>query len=138
MRFRFIELIVLLNLLSLNLFSQSYTLKQNIVHISECAHPQNGFVLTGKTTTENANSDSFSLDINSRLFKWTDNKGTSTQKIYNYQSKSTDLKTQCFFATESNSIRITSNQQKDAVIEIICLIKERWYCLSYLCTITNF
>ncbi len=126
-------------LFSFSAFSQSYryTLKQNIVQISDCANPKEGFILTGSTISKNANNDSFFLNIDNDSFAWTDNKGTSNNKIYNFKSKSTALNTQYVFATESNLIRITTNHQKEAVIEIICLLNNQWKCLSFLCNVVN-
>lgn len=126
-------------LFSFSAFSQSYryTLKQNIVHISDCANPKEGFILTGNTISKNANSDSFYLNVDNDSFTWSDNKGTSNNKIYNFQSRSTALNTQYVFVTESNLIRITTNHQKEAVIEIICLLNNQWECLSYLCKVIN-
>lgn len=124
---------LLLNSVSFYLIAQTYTLKQNIVHVSECGNPKNGFILTGKTVTHSANNDSFSLDLKNQLFCWTDNKGTSKNKIYNLKSKSSDLNTQYVFMTEYNLVRITTNHEKEAVIEIICSINNGWQCLSFLC-----
>lgn len=120
-------------------FSQpiNYSLKQNIVQWSECDNPQNGFILTGKTVTRTANNDSFILNTNKEVFSWNDNKGQSENKIYHFQSKNSDLNIQYVFLTEHNSIRITTNKYKEAVIEIVCLINSKWYCLSYLCQETT-
>ncbi|NEW84873.1 MAG: hypothetical protein GZ094_21235 [Mariniphaga sp.] len=118
-------------------FSQTfnYTIKQNIVKISECDNPKNGFVLTGKTITKTANNDYFLLDTGKTIFMWNDNKGLSNHKIYNFQSKTSNINVQCVFFTEHNLIRITSNQQNEAVIEIVCQINNQWNCLSYLCDV---
>ena len=115
-------------------FSQAfnYILKQNIVKISQCDHPKNGFRLTGGTVSRSANNDSFTLDMSKELFIWTDNKGTSKNKIYNFKSQTSSINVQYVFNTEYNLIRITTNQKKEAVIEIICLINNEWKCLSFL------
>ncbi len=115
--------------------SQSYSLKQNKVMVSECDNPRNGFVLTGKTIQKSANNDKFILDVTGKLFYWNDSKGNSKNQIYNFQSKVANSRNQYVFNTTSNAIRITTNQNKEAVIEIICLINNDWYCLSYLCTV---
>lgn len=120
-------------------FSQpiNYSLKQNIVQWSECDNPQNGFILTGKTVTRTANNDSFILNTNKEVFSWNDNKGQSENKIYHFQSKNSDLNIQYVFLTEHNAIRITTNKYKEAIIEIVCQINSKWYCLSYLCQETT-
>jgi len=135
MKFKIILQLLLINSFSFYAFSQScnYTLKQNIVKASECDNPKNGFILTGKTVSHSANNDSFVLDINKEFFIWTDNKGTTKNKIYNFKSKTTSLNTQYVFMTEYNLIRITTNPRKEAVIEIICSINNEWQCLSFLC-----
>ena len=137
MRFLLLILTIFLNLFSSNSYCQTfnYTLKQNLVHISECDNPKNGLKLIGKTKSEAAKGDSFFLDINKELFTWSDSKGTSKNKISNFQSRNTSLNTQYVFTTESNLVRITINPQKEAVIEIICSINEQWYCFSYLCNV---
>lgn len=135
MKFKTTLLIILINSFSFYVFSQSYsyTLKQNIVKASKCDNPKNGFILTGQTVSHSTNNDSFSLDIDKELFIWSDSKGTTKNKIYNFKSKTTSLNTQYVFMTEYNLIRITTNPQKEAVIEIICSINNEWQCLSYLC-----
>lgn len=112
-----------------------YDVMRNVVQISDCGHPKNGFVLLGNTISKNANNDSFTLDVTNKSFTWYDNKGAGTQKIYNYQKKLTDLNTQYVFNTESNLIRITTNYKNEAVIEIICLVNDQWKCLSFLCRV---
>jgi hypothetical protein len=138
-KLKIISILLFFILFSFSSFSQSYkyTLKQNILHVSDCANPKEGFILTGNTISKNANNDSFSLNVDNDSFAWTDNKGTSNNKIYNFKSKSTALNTQFVFATESNLIRITTNNQKEAVIEIICLLNNQWKCMSFLCKVVN-
>lgn len=133
MKIKIILLLLLTNSVSLIVVAQTYTLKQNIVHVSECDNPKNGFILTGKTVSHSAKNDSFSLDLNKELFGWSDSKGTSKNKIYNFKSKTSSLNTQYVFMTEYNLIRITTNQNKEAVIEIICSINNEWQCLSFHC-----
>lgn len=112
-----------------------YGILRNVVQISDCGHPKNGFVLLGNTISKTANNDSFTLDVTNKSFTWSDNKGAATQKIYNYQKKITDLNTQYVFNTESNLIRITTNYKNEAVIEIISLLGNQWKCFSYLCKV---
>lgn len=135
MKIKIITLILLINSFSFYAFTQSYnyTLKKNVVHVSECDNPKNGFVLTGQTVSHSANNESFTLDIKKELFVWTDSKGTSRNKIYNFRSKTSSLNTQYVFMTEYNLIRITTNLQNEAIIEIIYLNNNKWQCISYLC-----
>lgn len=135
MKNKVIFLMLIINSISSFTYGQlyNYTLKQNIVKLSECDNPKNGFIITGQTISHTANNDSFFLDIGKELFVWTDSKGTNTNKLFGFQSKKTELNTQYVFMTEYNLVRITTNQHNEAVIEIICTINNKWQCLSFLC-----
>lgn len=134
MNMKKIIMLFLLNVvIVVSAYSQLFSLKQNIVMISECALTSNGFVLSGKTIQRKANNDSFFLDSKNKLFYWNDTKGKSKNDIYNFQAKKDNLKNQYVFNTVYNLVRITTNQRKEAVIEIFYLDNDRWYCLSYLC-----
>ncbi len=125
-------LIVLLSsTLSINATTEIYRLRATSAKAAECYHPKNGFVF--KHTPQNTpfNKDSFTINFRSGVFKWTDNKGTASYKIYDVQ----DIPSGYTFKTEHHYVRLIKTTKNIAILGMIISANNGWHYLEFKCNI---
>ncbi|GEM_PF-5800992 len=99
--------------------------------MTECYHLKNGFVFRYTPKEIPFNEDSFILDLNRKVFKWTDNKGSSENKMYEVQ----DISSGCTFITEHHYARLIKTSNSSAILGIIISANDDWYYFEYKCII---
>ncbi len=99
--------------------------------MTECYHLKNGFVFRYTPKEIPFNEDSFILDLNRKVFKWTDNKGSSENKMYEVQ----DISSGCTFITKHHYGRLIKTSDNIAILGIIISANDDWYYFEYKCII---
>lgn len=111
--------------------AKTYKLKATTCKMAECYHPQNGFVFKSTPKEITFNNDSFVLDFNQKNFRWTDNKGSSDNKMYDVQS----IPSGYTFKTEHHYARLIKTSEKNAILGVIISANGSWYYLEFKCSI---
>lgn len=119
------------NVLSVNANTRTFKLKAISCKIAECYHPQNGFVFKSAPKEIPFNKDSFTLDFNQKVFRWTDNKGSSENKMYDIQ----DIPSGYTFKTEHHYVRLIKTSSNSAVLGIIISSNDSWFYLEFKCAL---
>lgn len=122
--------IFLLNISTINAAPRIYKLKATSWKMAECYHPQNGFVFKSTPKEIPFNNDSFVLDFNQKTFRWTDNKGSSDNKMYDVLNISSGYT----FKTEHHYGRLIKTSENIAILGIIISTGNSWYYLEFKCT----
>lgn len=108
-----------------------YKLKATSCKMAECLHPQNGFVFKSTPKEIPFNKDSFVLNFNRKTFRWTDNKSSSDNKMYDIQS----IPSGQTFKTEHHYVRLITTSSNSAVLGIIISSNDSWFYLEFKCTL---
>jgi hypothetical protein len=119
------------NVLSVNANTRTFKLKATSCKMAECYHPRNGFVFKSASKEISFNNDSFILDFNRKNFRWTDNKGSSDNKMYDVQS----ILSGYTFKTEHHYVRLIATSSNNMILGIIISANDNWYYLEFRCTI---
>ncbi len=123
--------IFLFTTLSINAASETYRLKATSAKAAECYHPRNGFVFKHTPQSIPFNKDSFSIDFRRGTFKWTDSKGTSSNKIYDVQK----IPSGYTFKTEHHYVRLIKTTKNIAILGMIISVNNGWHYLEFKCNI---
>lgn len=117
---------------SVNANTRTYKLKAISCKMAECYHPQNGFVFKSTPKEIPFTKDSFVLDFNRKVFRWTDNKGSSDNKMYDVQN----IPSGYTFKTEHHYARLIKTSEINAILGIIISANGSWYYLEFKCNIS--
>lgn len=108
-----------------------YKLKATSCKMSECHHPRNGFVFKSAPKEISFNNDSFILDFNRKIFRWTDKKGSSDNEMYNVQS----IPSGYTFTTEHHYVRLIETSSSNVILGIIISANDKWIYLEFKCNV---